>query len=563
MAEETQKKLVQFAYVAKKADVTAEQLAGNYANYVIFAKEDKAIWAQGIWYDGVSPETTKTIDNKINELKYFASVTDGTGTKAGAPKPGAALKFIGTEGVNVTVGEAGVTIKFADGAIATGTANGTIKVNGKDVAVQGLTQLAYTDPTTIATKSALDAVKATADSKIANVSAKTGEAVSVSVTDHVATVGLNINNATGDNAVKLEQTADGLKATVATPVTVKADDKILSKADGNVISAKVSLNYNSTDKTIELLGKDGVKFSSIDARNFIKDGMVKTASLVETAESGVTGIEVPYIKIEFQTTEGKAAEPVRFSVKKLVDIYDGANLKLSNAYVTAAAYDAPVKGESVDVAIGKLAKGVADAKASGVLSVGGKAGALTLKSTTADKTVSLAISDGGEISASLNLDTSKWDAALQKVSVDAASDPSLVKLTVTDKASNEQKLKVETVTADPSTATPTTVGLALAKDVHAYVEAKDASVRADFAAADDAIKNKVVALDAAYKAADTSNLNAAKAYTDEKKLEITNAYAAADTSLKNYVDTQDTSIYNASKKYTDDKLTWIELPTKA
>ena len=560
MAEEAQKKLVQFAYVEKKADVTTEQLAGDYANYVIFAKEDKAIWAQGIWYDGVSPETTTTIDKKIKELKYFAAVTDGAGTKAGAPNPGATLKFIGTDGVNVTVGEDGVTIKFADGAIATGTANGTIKVNGKDVAVHGLTELAYTDPTTIATKSALDAVEAKADSKIANVSAKTGEAVSVSVSDHVATVGLNIDNATGDNAVKLEQTATGLKATVATPVTVKADDKILSKAAGNVISAEVSLNYNSADKTIELLGKDGEKISDIDATNFIKDGMVKTASLVETAEKGVTGIEVPYIKIEFQTTEGEAAEPVRFSVKKLVDIYDGANLKLSNEYATAAAYDAPAKGESVDVAIGKLAKGIADATASGVLSVGGKAGALTLKSTTTDKTVSLAISDSGEISASLNLDTSKWDAALQKVSGDAASAPSLVKLTVTDKASNEQKLKVETVIADPSTATTNTVGLALAKDVHAYVEAKDANLRTDFAAADKVIDDKVVALDAAYKAADTSNLTAAKAYTDERERAITTAYAAADTSLKNYVDTQDTSIYNASKKYTDDKLTWIELP---
>lgn len=555
MAEETQKKLVQFAYVAKKADVTTEQLAGNYANYVIFAKEDKAIWAQGIWYDGVSPETTKTIDNKINELKYFTSVTDGNGTTGGAQKPGAALKIIGTEGVNVTVGEAGVTIKFADGAIATGTANGTIKVNGKDVAVQGLTELAYTDPTTIATKSALDAVEAKADSKIANVSAKTGEAVSVSVTDHVATVGLNINNATGDNAVTLEQTAAGLKATVATPVTVNADDKILSKAAGNVISSDITFEYVSADKKIYLFGKDKTKanaISTIDTTDFIKDGMVDNVKFDEKTK---------ILTITFNTDAGKEAIPVDLS--KLVDSYNGANLKLSDAYVTAADYVAPVKGESVDVAIGKLAKGVADAKASGVLSVGGKAGALTLKSTTADKTVSLTISDSGEISASLNLDTSKWDAALQKVSVDAASDPSLVKLTVTDKASNEQKLKVETVIADPSTATTSTVGLALAKDVHAYVEAKDANLRTDFAAADKAIDDKVVALDAAYKAADTSNLAAAKAYTDERERAITNAYTAADTSLKNYVDTQDTSIYNASKKYTDDKLTWIELPTKA
>lgn len=66
-------------------------------------------------------------------------------------------------------------------------------------------------------------------------------------------------------------------------------------------------------------------------------------------------------------------------------VLDGSNVNLSGTYATStSAYAEPAKGESLDVAIGKLAKGVAEAKSSvaaGVQSFGGQTGAITVDTT--------------------------------------------------------------------------------------------------------------------------------------------------------------------------------------
>lgn len=60
----------------------------------------------------------------------------------------------------------------------------------------------------------------------------------------------------------------------------------------------------------------------------------------------------------------------------------GNNVSLSSSYAAAGTYSAPVIGDKLDVAIGKLAKGIADASANGVLSFGGQTGAITVDTTT-------------------------------------------------------------------------------------------------------------------------------------------------------------------------------------
>ena len=97
------------------------------------------------------------------------------------------------------------------------------------------------------------------------------------------------------------------------PVTgVKSDDKVLTLANKE-LSTTLSLSY--TDNAIKLHGKNDVLISSIDVSEFTRDKFVESATLVEEAESGIS-IEVPYIKLVFNDT----SEPVRFSVKKLIDI---------------------------------------------------------------------------------------------------------------------------------------------------------------------------------------------------------------------------------------------------
>lgn len=186
---------------------------------------------------------------------------------------------------------------------------------------------------------------------------------------------------------------------VSVPVTgVKAGDKILALADKKV-SATLSLTYEKktgdSAKKIYLNGIGGATIASIDATDFVKDKVVSSAELVETAETGVN-VEVPYIKLVFND----ASTPVRFSVKSLVDVYTGANLKLSTAYSTTTGV-IPANGVSVDAAVKNIATrlGTVEGKTY-VDSIGGKKGAITLNSgSTADGAVNFAIDAEGKITA--------------------------------------------------------------------------------------------------------------------------------------------------------------------
>lgn len=186
---------------------------------------------------------------------------------------------------------------------------------------------------------------------------------------------------------------------ISVPVTgVKADDKILALADKKV-SATLSLTYEKktgdSAKKIYLNGIGGATIASIDATDFVKDKVVSSAELVETAETGVN-VEVPYIKLVFND----ASTPIRFSVKSLIDVYTGANLKLSTAYSTTTGV-IPANGVSVDAAIKNIATrlGTVEGKTY-VDSIGGKKGAITLDSgSTADGAVNFAIDAEGKITA--------------------------------------------------------------------------------------------------------------------------------------------------------------------
>ena len=179
------------------------------------------------------------------------------------------------------------------------------------------------------------------------------------------------------------------------PVTgVKTGDKVLSLTSKE-LSATLGLSY--ADGKIKLLGIGNAEISTIDVTDFIKDKFVSEATLVETAEAGVS-VAVPYIKLVFND----ASAPIRFSVKSLVDVYTGANLKLSNNYASTTA-SVPAAGVSVDAAIKNLATrmGTAEGKTY-VDSLGGKKGAITLASgSTTSGAVNFTIGTDNKLSATV------------------------------------------------------------------------------------------------------------------------------------------------------------------
>jgi len=70
---------------------------------------------------------------------------------------------------------------------------------------------------------------------------------------------------------------------------------------------------------------------------------------------------VPYLKFTFNTFNGEPTHTViRVSIAELFTVYNGNNVLLSSNYVKASTYTEPAAGDKVDIAVGKLAKGVAD-----------------------------------------------------------------------------------------------------------------------------------------------------------------------------------------------------------
>lgn len=128
--------------------------------------------------------------------------------------------------------------------------------------------------------------------------------------------------------VTLAQSTAGLTANVVIPdvqVTgVKADDPVLSLVDKK-LSATLGLSYDSENKKIKLTGINKAEIASIDAADFIKDGMLDTAKFdPETKE----------ITLTFNTASGK--DPIKINVSSLVDTYtakaDGGLILEGNAF---------------------------------------------------------------------------------------------------------------------------------------------------------------------------------------------------------------------------------------
>lgn len=386
-----------FIHIAKKASFTSA-LQTKYTNSIVFIKDTQEIWTHGTFYAIPDTYKDKIIDlqtaiEALQAIHAFTTISDGVNAAA-ATSTAKTIKFTGSGVTTVTVSQDGVTIDTPADTLVEGTANGTIKFNGTDVAVKGLGDAAYQtkksfDDAIAAAKKAGDdaqvaanAAQDTADAKVASVTATANTAITVAGTATAPTVGLKIANTQGN--VTLSQTADGLKANTSFPVTgVKADDKVLSMT-GTTVGSTLGLTYDSTHKAIKLTGIGGSEIASIDASEFIKDGMVDNVEFTEATK---------ILTITFNTASGKEAIDVDLSA--LVDAYNGANLKLTAASGFA-------KDTVLDLAISTLQTDIAKvAAAAGVTRFGGKTGEITVKGgQTANGAVNLEMADN-ELKASV------------------------------------------------------------------------------------------------------------------------------------------------------------------
>ena len=161
--------------------------------------------------------------------------------------------------------------------------------------------------------------------------------------------------------------------------------------------SNLSQYYDSTTQKLQLKNGNTV-ISELDASPFIKDGMLESVELVTTAEQGVS-TPVPYLKFTFNVASGKSV--IRVSIAELFTVYNGDNVLLSSGYAKAQVYAEPVAGDKVDIAVGKLAKGISDntaAIATKQATITGAATTITSNNLTASKAL---VSDAnGKVAAS-------------------------------------------------------------------------------------------------------------------------------------------------------------------
>ena len=345
-----------------------------------------------------------------------------------------------------------VTLNFKDVA----SASETMKAfEALDTAVKKAQSTADTGVTNAATaQSAAEAAKTTANSKIASVTGDTTVKAETSA-DHAVTLSLATSN---KGNVKFTQDANGLSANVTIPAAtvtgVAADDKVLSITN-KLVSATIGLDYGDATtealtgkKAIKLLGKKGVVISEIDASAFIKDGMIQSvafdtetkhvtitfntdagndpidvdlSTLVDTykagtglslAKDGTFSVDTATIATVTNATTlanaaEKAAKTYADGIKEAVDAYTVNGKKLSESPVVldgsmiAVGGTGAHKTENLDTTVEDIYGKISTAAASGVLSIGGKSGNITLATAgTKNGDVNLTMTDK-ELSASI------------------------------------------------------------------------------------------------------------------------------------------------------------------
>ena len=123
-------------------------------------------------------------------------------------------------------------------------------------------------------------------------------------------------DANSDAIDTINDTLDTLKVK-----NVKANDKVVAIDANGVLSSELSLEYISSAQTIELKGISGEVISTIDATDFIKDGMLSGVTLVK--EEGKN------TQMVFTFNTGDSAQTISLDVEEFLNADEVATLERS------------------------------------------------------------------------------------------------------------------------------------------------------------------------------------------------------------------------------------------
>lgn len=275
----------------------------------------------------------------------------------------------------------------------------------------------------------------------------------------------------GSNAINVTYDEGGNGGTVS--LTVDPTDQVLTQSTSG-LKTNLGLEYDSTNKQIKLLGKttgDGetaqtAVIASIDATDFIKDGMLDTATVVkgtwtdgtftENAESG----EELAIKLVWNTDAGK--EAMYINAETLVDSYTAGN-----EWIVFNQNTNEISHKTVNEGVaGTYANNTADVTVDSTTTKTFKVPTITVDGAGH-------VTSAGEKTVTITLPAS-IDTAVQTVNGETAIENGNSEF-VSVSASHSQDNKTVTIssnvkTQEVTTATDEADGLATALDVKTYVD---------------------------------------------------------------------------------------------
>lgn len=176
------------------------------------------------------------------------------------------------------------------------------------------------------TNSVTAAIQTALSRCVKTIASERGSAISVDSSDP-ENIKLSLNIAKDAHAgnVNIEECSEGLRASVDIPAPtvtgVQADDKMLALSGTNLTST-LSVTTEKADGTVYVVlkGINDVEISKFDASDFVKAGMLKSASLEDAAVSG----QVHRLLVLEFNIEGGQTETLKVDLNEFIDIYTAA-----------------------------------------------------------------------------------------------------------------------------------------------------------------------------------------------------------------------------------------------
>lgn len=331
--------IIQIKRTSELAKITAAQLKAGELAVVLGTGADAGKLYVGV--DGVAgtaipvKASDADIANKLANAQNFSIEGDVTATPVAFDGTGAvALQaVIANKAVTKAklADEVTASLDKADSAVQeviTGKTNGTISVDGTDVAVHGLGDAAYKTAKYFEDDAQTKA-NAVKNAVVNTITAGNGVAVTGTATDKTVAV---VVDPTSDEHLTVG--ADGLK------LTLPAADEytVVKDADAGEFSAVYHLTKNGANVGAAI--------------NIPKDLFVKSGEVVVNPEGQPAGT---YIKLTLQNQEA----PLYINVATLIDAYTGVD---GDEITVAVSEDNKISAVIKDgtIALGKLAQGVQD-----------------------------------------------------------------------------------------------------------------------------------------------------------------------------------------------------------